>query len=101
MAKIDCVGDVQKQLGTRLRKLVKFPDGSRVAKANPRKTRIDSIQNYFGQAIRSHVTVMTLKVCRQWEKQFFTILLKMRTSESSINTAQRVQLVQIPKGQGK
>ena len=58
VAKIDCVGHVQKRLGTRLRNLVKkekSPDGSRLSgKGKLTKTRIDSMQNYFGQAIRSH-----------------------------------------------
>ena len=58
MAKIDCVGHIQKKLGTRLRNLVKkekFADGSRLGgKGNLTKARIDSMQNYFGQAIRSH-----------------------------------------------
>ena len=58
VAKIDCVGHVQKRLGTRLCKLVKkekFADGSRLGgKGKLTKGRIDSMQNYFGQAIRSH-----------------------------------------------
>ena len=58
MAKIDCVGHVQKRLGTRLRNLVKkqkFADGSGLGgKGKLTKARIDSMQNYFGQAIRSH-----------------------------------------------
>lgn len=58
VAKIDCVGHVQKRLGTRLRNLVKkekFDDGSRLGgKGKLTKARIDSMQNYFGQAIRSH-----------------------------------------------
>ena len=58
VAKIDCVGHVQKRLGTRLHNLVKkekFADGSRLGgKGKLTKGRIDNMQNYFGQAIRSH-----------------------------------------------
>ena len=58
VSKIDCVGHVQKRLGTRLRNLVKkekFADGSRLGgKGKLTKARIDSMQNYFGQAIRLH-----------------------------------------------
>jgi hypothetical protein len=51
IAKIDCVGHVQKWLGTRLRNLVKkekITDGSRLGgKGKLMKARIDSMQNYF------------------------------------------------------
>ena len=57
VAKIDCVRHVQKRLGTRLRNLVekeKFADGSGLGgKGKLTKARIDSMQNYFGQEIRS------------------------------------------------
>jgi len=58
VAKIDCVGHIQKRLGTRLRNLVekeKFADGSGLGgKGKLTKARIDSMQNYFGQEITSH-----------------------------------------------
>ena len=58
MAKIDCVGHIQKRLGTRLCNLVKkekFANGSHLGgKGKLTKARIHSMQNYFGQAIRSH-----------------------------------------------
>ena len=58
VAKIDCVGHVQKRLGTRLCNLVKkekFADGSCLGgKGKLTKAQIGSTQNYFGQAIRSH-----------------------------------------------
>lgn len=58
VAKLDCVWHVQKRLGTRLRNLVKIEkrtDGSRLSgKGKLTKARIDSLQNYFGQAIKSN-----------------------------------------------
>ena len=66
VAKIDCVGHVQKRLGTRLCKLVKKENflmaHDRAAKANCQKPQLIACK--ITLAKRCH-TVMTLKVCRR------------------------------------
>ena len=59
--KIECVGHVQKRMGTRLQKLKtthsgkKLKDGKKVnGQGRLTDSQIDSIQTYFGGAIRNH-----------------------------------------------
>ncbi|XP_068084596.1 uncharacterized protein [Anabrus simplex] len=57
--KLECIGHVQKRMGTRLRKLrkdmkgIKLPDGKPLSgKGRLTDKEIDSLQNYYGMAIR-------------------------------------------------
>ena len=55
--KLECVGHVQKRLGTRLRNLVKEYKGTLTplsGKGKLTKKNINSMQNYYGMAIRSN-----------------------------------------------
>lgn len=59
MGKLECVGHVQKRLGTRLRKLktsfkkVKLSDGKAIGGQNRlTDSEIDNLQRYYGLAIR-------------------------------------------------
>jgi len=59
--KLECVGHVQKRLGTRMRKVVTDNKGKKLADGKPisgkgrlTKKAIDKMQNYFGMAIRQN-----------------------------------------------
>lgn len=61
MEKIECVGHVQKRMGTRLRKLktsmagAKLADGKGIGgRGRLTKDQIDSIQSHYGNAIRGN-----------------------------------------------
>ena len=58
--KLECVGHVQKRVGTRLRNLKKTTKGLGGRGRLTDKT-IDKLQNYYGIAIRSHSTVAEMK----------------------------------------
>ena len=56
--KLECVGHVQKRLGTRLRNLVKAHKGTKTplsGRGNLTEKCINSMQNYYGMAIRQNV----------------------------------------------
>lgn len=55
---MECVGHVQKRLGTRLRNLVKSHKGTKTPLSGKGKLTnkcIDSMQNYYGMAIRNYI----------------------------------------------
>ena len=57
--KLECIGHVQKRLGTWLRNLVKSYKGTKTPVSGKGKLTnkcIDSMQNYYGIAIRSNIT---------------------------------------------
>ena len=56
--KLECIGHVQKRVGTRLRNLVKSHKGTKTPLAGKGKLTnkcIDSMQNYYGLAIRNNI----------------------------------------------
>ena len=64
---MDCIGHVQKRVGSRLRKLnnkskgVKLADGKGLAgKGKLTDGKIDVLQNYYGLAIRENLTVQAV-----------------------------------------
>ena len=57
-SKLECIGHVQKRLGTRLRNCVKSHKGTNKpisGKGKLTEKVINSIQNYYGMAIRNNV----------------------------------------------
>lgn len=60
MNKLECVGHVQKRVGTRLRNLKKTQKGLG-GKGKLTNKIIDKLQNYYGIAIRSNSTVSEMK----------------------------------------
>ena len=63
--KLECIGHVQRRMGTRLRTLVHEMRGKKLADGKPlcgknrlTKKRINIIQNYYGLAIRQNITSM-------------------------------------------
>ena len=59
--KLECIGHIQKRIGTRLRNRRKEKHGGLklTGKNNPTKRTVNIIQNYFGMAIRQ-----TAKNCK-------------------------------------
>jgi hypothetical protein len=76
--KLECVGHVQKRLGTRLRNLVKAHKGTKTPLSGKGKLTekvINSMQNYYGMAIRSNVGKIDKgKKLYQMKKSIFAIL---------------------------
>ena len=74
--KLDCIGHVQKRMGSHLRELRKRNSGKKLADGKPiagRKHRltdkaIDKLQTYYGKAIRSNVSPGYLTADMQKEK---------------------------------
>ena len=59
--KLECIGHVQKRVGTRLRNLVKKYKGTETpmsGKGNLTESIINSLQNFYGMAIRNNTTNM-------------------------------------------
>ena len=75
--KLECIGHVHKRMGTRLRKLKKdmgkkvLSDGKRIGGKN-RLTdgEIDLLQNYYGNAIRSHTNDVKVMSRAVWATYF-------------------------------
>ena len=66
IVKNDCVGHVQKRVGSRLRKLCKLYQGKKLIDGKPltgknrlTSTAIDTLQNYYGMAIRENTHSLT------------------------------------------
>lgn len=77
--KLECVGHVQKRLGTRLRKLklankgLKLADGKGLGgKGRLTKDKIDQIQRYYGSAIRNNLTSVSDMKRAIWATYFHT-----------------------------
>lgn len=82
MRKLECVGQVQKRLGTRLRKLktslkkVKLSDGKAIGGQN-RMTdfEIDNLQRYYGLAIRRNLADVKSMQDAVWATYFHKLTL--------------------------
>jgi hypothetical protein len=81
VTKLECVGDVQKRIGARLRILVKEKSGRKLhdskplgGKGRPTQSKIDKLQNYYGLAIRRNVTSLEVMTAAVWAVFFCKLL---------------------------